>query len=94
MDDYCALIAATELFKATKDAKYKAAADRRAENLMDRLATSGSHTNYWRADDGDRPFFHAADAGMPVISLLGYYEIADEADAPESFGDGQKIPGI
>jgi len=78
VDDYCALLAATELFKATKDAKYKTAADFRAQNLMGRLITSGGHTNYWRADDGDRPFFHAADAGLPVVSLLNYYEIADE----------------
>jgi hypothetical protein len=82
VDDYSALIAATELFKADKNAKYKAAADRRAENLMARLVTSGGQTNYWRADDGDRPYFHAADAGMPVISLLDYYEIADDATRP------------
>jgi hypothetical protein len=83
LDDYCALLAATELFKATKNAGYKTAADRRVENLMNRLITSGGHTNYWRADDGDRPFFHAADAGMPVISLLNYYEIADEMTRPK-----------
>jgi hypothetical protein len=83
LDDYCALLAATELFKATKDAQYKIAADRHATNLMGRLITSGGRTNYWRADDGDRPYFHAADAGMPVISLLDYYEIADEAARPK-----------
>ena len=83
VDNYCALLAATELFKATKTAGYKTAADRRAENLMGRLITSGGHTNYWRADDGDRPFFHGAAAGMPVISLLDYYEIADEATRPK-----------
>jgi Glycosyl hydrolase family 9/Cellulase N-terminal ig-like domain len=83
LDDYCALLAATELFKATKNAEYKAAADRRAENLMARLVTSGGYTNYWRADDGDRPYFHAADAGMPVISLLDYYDIAADATRPK-----------
>ena len=83
VDNYCALLAATELFRATQDAKYKTAADQRAENLMGRLITGGGHTNYWRADDGDRPFFHAADAGMPVISLLNYYEIADPAMRPK-----------
>ena len=82
LDDYCALLAATELFKATHNADYKAAADKRAENLMSRLVTSGRQTNYWRADDGDRPYFHAADAGMPVVSLLDYYEIADDAIRP------------
>lgn len=83
LDEYCALLAATELFKATKEARYKAAADRRAENMMSRLITSGRQTNYWRADSGDRPYFHAADAGMPVVSLLGYYDIADEATRPK-----------
>lgn len=82
LDDYCALLAATELYKATRDAHYKAAADRRAHNLMNRLVTSGNYTNYWRADDGDRPYFHAADAGLPVVSLLDYYEIADAATRP------------
>jgi Glycosyl hydrolase family 9/Cellulase N-terminal ig-like domain len=77
VDDYCALLAATELFKATKNDHYKLAADRRAGNLLSRLITSGGHTNYWRADDGDRPFFHAADAGLPVLSLLEYCKIAD-----------------
>jgi hypothetical protein len=41
------------------------------------LTSNGGYNNYWRADDGDRPFFHASDAGFPVVSLLYYYEIAD-----------------
>ncbi len=77
VDDYCVLLAATELFKATKSDRYKTAAEKRAQNLMSRLTTNSGETNFWRADDGDRPFFHAADAGMPVVSLLQYYEIAD-----------------
>jgi Glycosyl hydrolase family 9/Cellulase N-terminal ig-like domain len=76
LDDYCALMAATELYKATKNEKYKAAADKRATNLLARLATSGGYANYWRADDATRPFFHASDAGLPVVSLLYYSEIA------------------
>lgn len=79
LDDYCALLAATELFKATHRAEYKAVADRRAKNLMARLVTSRGHANYWRADDGDRPYFHAVDAGMPLVSLLDYSDIADGA---------------
>jgi Glycosyl hydrolase family 9/Cellulase N-terminal ig-like domain len=77
IDDYCALAAATELYSATKKPEYKAAADRRAKRLIGRLATSGSYRNYWRADEDDRPFFHAADAGFPVVSLLYYWEVAD-----------------
>lgn len=77
VDDYCALTAATELYRATKKARYKAAADRRAKSLLARLTLSGSYQNYWRADDRDRSFFHATDAGFPVVSLLYYVEIAD-----------------
>ncbi len=76
VDDYCALTAATELFKATKKDVYKAAADKRAASLMARLTTEGSYANYWRADDALRPFFHASDAGFPAVSLLYYREIA------------------
>ncbi len=79
VDDYCALMAATELFRATKNEKYKSAADKRAENLMARLTTKGDWKNYRRADDTDRPFFHAADAGFPVVSLLNYSDIATDA---------------
>jgi len=75
VDDYCALLAATELFNATRKPDYKAAADERARRLIARLAPGPKA--YWRADENDRPFFHAADAGLPVTSLLAYAEIAD-----------------
>ena len=79
VDDYCALAAATELYRATKKEEYKSAADRRAKNLMARQISAGGYKNYWRADDGTRPFFHASDGGLPVVSLLYYAEIADPA---------------
>jgi hypothetical protein len=79
LDDYCALLAATELFKATHKETYRKAADERAGNLMSRLATTGSHQDYWRADGGTRPYFHPSDAGLPVISLLEYSEISSSA---------------
>jgi hypothetical protein len=77
LDDYCALTAATELYRTTKKDQYKSVADRRAKALMARLISSGPYHDYWRADDGDRPFFHASDAGFPIVSLLYYAEIAD-----------------
>lgn len=83
LDDYGALLAATELYKATQRSEYKIAADRRAQSMMRRLVTSGTYANYWRADDGDRPYFHAADAGLPVLSLLDYYEIAGDSIRPQ-----------
>ncbi|HKW27623.1 MAG TPA: glycoside hydrolase family 9 protein [Terriglobales bacterium] len=83
VDDYCALAAATELFRATHNPRYKEAADRRARSLMSRLISGGTYQNYWRADDGTRPFFHASDAGFPMVSLLYYAEIADEGTRRE-----------
>jgi hypothetical protein len=79
VDDYCALIAAVELYKATKNPIYKPAADFRAKNLMNRMISNGKYKNYWRADDKDRPFFHAADAGLPLVSLISYLDVTDEA---------------
>jgi len=76
VDDYCALSAATELFRASKKKEYFVAAEKRAQNLLNRLISSGRYENYWRADDKDRPFFHPSDAGLPVISLINYYPFA------------------
>ncbi len=83
IDDYCALAAATELFRATHQERYKNAADRRAKSLTARLVKFGGAQDpalaglyYWRADDGTRPFFHPVDAGFPVVSLLYYADIA------------------
>jgi uncharacterized protein YyaL (SSP411 family) len=77
VDDYCALTAASELYKATKKEQYQQAAGRRAKSMVSRLVSAGPYANYWRADDATRPFFHASDAGFPVVSLLYYTEISD-----------------
>jgi len=76
LDDYCALMAATELYRATRGEEYRDAAKTRAGNLISRLTSSGKWRDYWRADAGTRPFFHPSDAGLPVISLLNYFEVA------------------
>ena len=83
LDDYCALMAATELFRATKRDSYREAADRRATHLMSRLTANGALGDFWRADDGSRPFFHPSDAGLPIISLLQYAEISSEGRKQE-----------
>ncbi|HTI94580.1 MAG TPA: GH92 family glycosyl hydrolase [Puia sp.] len=92
IDDYCALMAATELWIATSgnsaagnvtasstadtgsaaDAGvyYRDQARDRATKLVRRLTTSG----YFLADDGRRPFWHASDAGLPVIALARYLD--------------------
>jgi hypothetical protein len=76
LDDYCALMAATELYRATKLPRYRTAADERARRLMGRLTMIAGYQDAWRADDVSRPFFHPSDAGLPVVSLLEYAQIA------------------
>jgi hypothetical protein len=76
LDDYCALSAATELYKVTHKEVYNAAAEKRASNLINRLVSWRNYKNYWRADNNDRPFFHPADAGMPLVTLISYYPYA------------------
>src|SRR5262249_37861267 len=49
VDDYSALLAASELARASTRAEYKAAADARAARLLARLAPAPKA--YWRADD-------------------------------------------
>jgi hypothetical protein len=80
LDDYCALMAATELYKASHEETYRTAATQRAQSLMARLTSAGARRDYWRADAGTRPYFHPSDAGLPVVSLLNYAAIASLAE--------------
>ena len=68
IDDYCALLAATELWISTNDTRYATAARMRARKLAARLSPGG----YFIADDGSRPYWHASDAGLPVVALVRY----------------------
>ncbi|WDF55659.1 glycoside hydrolase family 9 protein [Mucilaginibacter sp. KACC 22063] len=76
IDDYCALMAAAELWISTGQQLYQNEARKRAHNLEKRLTPEG----YFIADDGNRPFWHAADAGLPVVALCRY--LAKETNAP------------
>jgi len=71
IDDYCALMAASELWIATGKSMYQAEARKRAANLTKRLSPQG----YFITNDGNRPFWHAADAGLPIIALARYLDI-------------------
>lgn len=79
VDDYCALLAASELYKASHQAAYLQVASVWADSLMNRLTSWKDYKDYWRVNEGDRPFFNPSDAGLPVVSLLDYYDIADAA---------------
>ncbi|HZE86463.1 MAG TPA: glycoside hydrolase family 9 protein, partial [Puia sp.] len=86
VDDYCALSAATELYKATRKDIYARAAERRAGQLLNRFSSWKKYKGYWRADDKDRPFFHPSDAGLPLVSLIYYYPYAAPATQQQILG--------
>ncbi len=70
IDDYCALMAASELWIATGKISYRDEARKRADNLAKRMTPDG----YFLSNDANRPFWHAADAGLPVIALARYLD--------------------
>ena len=72
IDDYTALLAATELYAATQKRDYLTAARERAWNLKSRLSEDGY---FWSDDAKTRPFWHASDAGLPLIALIRFAEI-------------------
>ncbi len=71
IDDYTALMAAVELFNATREARFLDAARLRAESLMGRQTAAGGFIS----DGGTRPYYHAVEAGLPVLSLSHYLAV-------------------
>ena len=83
IDDYTALLAATELFKATQDNYYLNAARARANNLAARLTDEGWFVSNALDSDNLRPFYHAAEAGFPIVSLSHYLKIETQVKSIE-----------
>ncbi|MDO6526545.1 glycoside hydrolase family 9 protein [Motilimonas sp. 1_MG-2023] len=81
IDEYCALLAAIELFKATKDQRYLSESRRWAKRLQARQVSDELVSNWWTVEENsDRPYFHAAEAGLPVISLIEYSKIESDSN--------------
>jgi hypothetical protein len=80
IDDYCALLASIELYKATCNEQYLSESRGWAKNLLARQQSDDTITHYWSAnDDGSRPYFHAAEAGLPGLALCEYLDIEPSA---------------
>ena len=72
IDDYTALLAATELFFATNGkGEYMTDMEQRAANLAERISNDGY---FWSDDAKTRPFWHASDAGLPLVALIRFLE--------------------
>ncbi|MFP4681770.1 MAG: discoidin domain-containing protein [Chitinispirillaceae bacterium] len=81
IDDYCGLMAASELYNATGDDEYLEDARSRAVSLLSRQSDEGwFYTTTDENGDGTRPFYHAAEEGFPVVALARYVELTDPQD--------------
>ncbi len=81
IDDYTALMAANELFNATQDEAYLTVARDRAKHLIGRLSVDGY---FWSDNAKTRPFWHASDAGLPLVALVRYLELETSKSAAAS----------
>jgi hypothetical protein len=80
IDEYCALLAAVELTHSFGD-EWRAEARHWAERLCARLRPHDALGHYWSANqDGSRPYYHAAEAGLPVLALLEYLALETDPD--------------
>ena len=77
IDDYCALLAATELYAATREARWAGVAARYAKRQMAQQDEQGF---YWADRARTRSFFHASDAGLPHLALLRFFEVVAAID--------------
>ena len=80
IDDYCALLAAVELTR-TFGAEWLNEARARASKLCARQRPHPELGHYWSAnEDGSRPYYHAAEAGLPVLALLEYLGVEPDQE--------------
>jgi hypothetical protein len=78
IDDYCGLLAASELYNATNDPQYSTDANTRAQSLLNR-----QHSDGWFYTENaaqNRPFYHAADEGLPIVALARYVEVVQPSN--------------
>ncbi|MDD1784236.1 glycoside hydrolase family 9 protein [Enterovibrio sp. ZSDZ35] len=86
IDFYCALLAATELFKLTARQDYLDEARTWASRLGEQQQSDEFIAHFWSANgDGSRPYFHAAEAGLPAISLMQYLTIETNKERNDKF---------
>lgn len=73
IDNYCALLASAELYGATRTDRFRQVATERTRALLARQTSDDRYDGWLRVvKAGDRPYFHAAEAGLPVLALCRY----------------------
>ena len=79
VDEYCALDALIEIYKTTREIDYLRRARAMAKRMADRYVAVSETMGYLSVNGTDRPFFHATEAGMPIVNLLNYCAIEKDA---------------
>lgn len=82
-DEYCALLALVELYKATGEYEYLDQAAGMAVRMQDRMESLGEGMR-WFTVQKDELYYHASDEGMPIIALLEYAAIEPDQNAREA----------
>lgn len=81
IDEYCALLAATELYRSSNEQYYLSEARQWAIRLSKRQQSDAQFSHFWSANsDGSRPYFHATEAGLPLIALCEYLMVEPDAE--------------
>ncbi|WP_428771387.1 glycoside hydrolase family 9 protein [Vibrio sp.] len=79
IDEYCALLAAVALYQTSQDLHWLIQSRDWAERLIARQRSDDNFAHYWSANDsGSRPYYHAAEAGLPGLALCQYLAIETE----------------
>ncbi len=83
LDEYCALLALTELYRASGEYEYLEHAGEMAIKIQNRMESLGTEMAWFTAKE-EEPFYHASDEGMPIIALLEYAKIEPDQKAGEA----------
>lgn len=87
IDDYCRLAALTEIYKTVGAYGYLRSAREVADRILAQYVPVDDNMGYFSVNNTKRPFFHAADEGMPVVNLINFYFIEQECERKEKILD-------
>ncbi len=82
IDEYCALFAAVELYRATYEYEYLSRAEEMAVRILGRMTDHRDNIAWFEVLPG-QPFFSAADEGLPILALLAFAQIAPNEELKE-----------
>ncbi|MDC7287977.1 glycoside hydrolase family 9 protein [Blautia schinkii] len=78
IDEYCALLAAVEIYKSSAQYEYLLYANKLSEKIISRIYSNKNRE--WLYVDKKIPYHHPSDEGLPVTVLLLYAGICKEPE--------------